>query len=52
MGFTNLVDMRGGMFGAFDNLGALVEAGWAACGFEQTVDGPAERRWEHLSSAD
>ena len=42
--------MEGGIHGAFDRGGGLIEAGWLACGFEQTVDGPQERRWESLMS--
>ena len=41
--------MRGGVHGAYDGGGSLVEAGWAACGFEQSTESPVEATWEYLS---
>ena len=43
--------MEGGMHGAYDESGAVVEAGWAACGFEQTVDASPEQTWVALQQA-
>jgi len=40
--------MAGGMHGAFDEKGALVEKGWIACGFEQAVDAAQDRTWAAL----
>jgi hypothetical protein len=47
-GYTGLVNMEGGFHGAFDQTGAVVEAGWAACGFEQTTTPDPERTWQAL----
>ena len=47
-GYTGLVDMRGGMHGAYDRSGALIEAGWNARGYEQVAGSAPERTWNAL----
>jgi hypothetical protein len=48
-GYTGLVDMEGGMHGAFSQeTGELIEAGWGACGLAETVESAPERTWEAL----
>jgi len=41
--------MEGGMHGARDETGTVVEAGWAALGFPQAVESERERTWSALS---
>ena len=50
-GYAHLVNMAGGLHGAFDQLGRVVEPGWAACGYAVTQESPPERTWKGLSSA-
>ncbi len=48
-GYTGLVNMVGGMHGARDETGTVVEAGWAALGHPQAVEGEPERTWGALN---
>ena len=47
-GFTNLVEMRGGMGGEADQMGRTVEMGWAAEGFPVEAAATAGGSWEEL----
>ncbi len=41
--------MHGGLYGALDENGRIVERGWTACGYETTAESPPERTWRELS---
>ena len=43
--------MDGGFSGKRDELGQLVEEGWAGCGFPTEETTPTEKTWEHLKGA-
>ena len=43
--------MDGGFHGAFDQTGRLVEAGWAACGYDQTTTPEPDRTWAALDAS-
>jgi len=49
-GYGGLVNMAGGFHGACDELGRVVEPGWAACGLPTARDSAPERTWRGLSS--
>lgn len=49
-GYENLVNMNGGMMGATDPMGTVVEPGWQACGFPVTNEARSERTWEALQT--
>ncbi len=40
--------MDGGFSGKHDELGQVVEQGWAGCGFPTERAAPGERTWEKL----
>ena len=48
-GFSNLVNLHGGMHGARDAAGAVGEPGWTSLGFPEAQDSAPERTWEGLS---
>ncbi len=41
--------MHGGMHGAHDQMGTLVERGWLACGYAETIESEPERTWAELA---
>lgn len=49
MGYTTLVNMEGGFHGAYDMGGALLQAGWAACGLPTATEPDPARTWRALS---
>jgi len=48
-GFTNVVDMRGGMGGEVDALGQATYAGWALRGYPVATESAPEDRYEALA---
>jgi rhodanese-related sulfurtransferase len=50
-GYAHLVNMSGGFHGATDMSGNVLEAGWAACGFEATRESMPGRSWRELAPA-
>lgn len=50
IGFTQLVEMRGGMSGEADMMGRLVEKGWAALGLPMASRAQPGASWAELSA--
>jgi rhodanese-related sulfurtransferase len=48
-GYRTLVNMEGGFHGAYDMGGALLQAGWAACGLPTATEADPTRTWKALS---
>lgn len=49
LGWTQLANMDGGYSGRHDAVGALVEEGWAGCGYPTTQEPVDGRSYEELS---
>jgi rhodanese-related sulfurtransferase len=50
-GFSRLWNMQGGMLGATDETGRLLEPGWIACGLPTAKASAPERTWRELARA-
>jgi len=48
-GYQNTVNMAGGLLGATDMSGNVVEPGWVACGFETVKKSEPGRSWKELT---
>jgi hypothetical protein len=48
-GYRSTVNMAGGLLGATDMSGNVVEPGWTACGFETTRKAEPGRSWSELA---
>lgn len=49
VGFTNVVDMRGGFAGETDEMGQVTFPGWAPRGLPTTTESTPEDRYENLA---
>ena len=49
VGYTSVVDMRGGFHGEHDGMGRVSCAGWAEAGLPVETAGPAEKTYAALS---
>lgn len=50
VGYTQLVEMRGGMAGEADMMGRLVEKGWASVGLPMAASAEPGASWAELSA--
>lgn len=48
-GWTRLANMDGGFHGRHDQVGRLVEEGWAGCGYPTSVESAEGRSYEELT---
>ena len=48
-GYENLVNMLGGLMGATDMSGNVIEPGWIACGLETSRKSEPGRSWKELA---
>ena len=49
LGYTSLANMDGGFSGRYDEIGRLVQEGWAGCGFPHTIDAEDGRSYDELT---
>lgn len=50
MGYTNVVNMRGGFAGMTDNFGRLIEPGWSTLNLPTSTESQVDARYETLAT--